>query len=93
MFRSFNARVAASGFLQLGLLFYLYSNPTGRIVPALLYAALLVANSSLLVVLAYQAFRRLRPVVAILTALLAFPGLLLLLAAVVFWALRDIASA
>jgi hypothetical protein len=48
--------------------------------------ALLVANSGLLLVLAYQAFLRLRPILAILAALLAFPGLAMLVGAVVFLA-------
>jgi hypothetical protein len=79
--------------VQLSLLAYFYTDPASRIVPALLYAAVLIANSGLLVVLAYQAFQRVRPVVAVLAALLAFPGLLLLLVAAVSWALKDIASA
>jgi hypothetical protein len=91
--RSFNSCISITGFVQLSLLAYFYTDPASRIVPALLYAAMLIANSGLLVVLAYQAFQLLRPVVAVLAAVLAFPGLLLLLVAVVSWALRTIASA
>jgi hypothetical protein len=38
-----------------------------------------------LLFLAYQAFLRLRPIVAILAALLAFPGLVMMVIAVGFW--------
>jgi hypothetical protein len=85
MFYQFKFRIFAASLLQLGLLAGFYSDPAIRVL-AEIYLALLVANSGILLVLAYQAFLRLRPVVAVLAALLAFPGLAMLVVAVVVWA-------
>jgi ABC-type dipeptide/oligopeptide/nickel transport system permease subunit len=84
MLHQFNGRVFAASLLQLGLLAGFYGAPVNR-VAAGVYMVLFVANSGLLLFLAYQAFLRLRPIVATLAALLAFPGLVMMVIAVVFW--------
>ena len=87
MLYRFDARFIISSLLQLGLLANFYTDPASRVI-AVIYATLVVLNSGLLVVLAYQAFQRLRPGAAVVAALLAFPGLLLLVIALVVWSER-----
>ena len=78
-------RTLLASLVQLGLLTYFYSDPAGRSVFGAVYPFLLPANSGLLLFLSYQAFRQQRVIVAVLTALLAFPGMALLVAALAFW--------
>jgi hypothetical protein len=84
MFYQSKVRVAAASLLQLGLLTGLYSDPASRILAGV-YFALLVVNSGLLLILAYQAFQGLRPILGVLAALLAFPGLVMMVVAVAVW--------
>jgi hypothetical protein len=84
MLHQFNGRLFAASLLQLGLLAGFYGAPANR-VAAGVYKALFVANSGLLLFLAYQAFLRLRPIVTVIAALLAFPDLVMMVVAVVFW--------
>lgn len=84
MRQRFTTWVLIASLVQLGLLAGFYTNPASRMV-AVVYVAVLVANSGLLLVLAYRAFQRLRPVVAIVAALLAFPGLFLMVVGLAMW--------
>jgi Flp pilus assembly protein protease CpaA len=77
-------RTVASCLIQVGLLAYCYTDPASRTVPGWLYLLLLAMNTGLLLVLAFNGFKQPQPVLAIMAGLLAFPGLLLLVAALVF---------
>ena len=79
MKNSFGKVVGLLCLLQLVFLLFLYQ-PLPRILDTdavdTLYNTLFASNTILLVVLAYLAFRQHRVVIGLLTALLAFPGLL-----------------
>jgi hypothetical protein len=77
-------RMFASCLIQFGILAYCYTDPTSRTVPGLLYLLLLAVNSGLLLAMAFKGFRQQQPILATMAGLIAFPGLLLLVAALVF---------
>lgn len=70
--------------VQLALLFYTYSDPDSRMLSGLSYGIALAGSSGLLMFYAYQAFREGRPAWGLMAGLLAFPGFLLLLVAMLF---------
>lgn len=70
--------------VQLVLLLYSYSDPASRVLSGLTYGLALAASSGLLMFYAYLALRARRAVWGLVAGLLAFPGFLLLLVAMLF---------